>query len=243
MYNLSVKLGRDVKTAVVGNKTTTKVIGDRRHTTVKYDKIVYLYGQTADAITNAPEKTSLSNDDILAILDSDDGDSLKKIEASTIYDNIIVEDLIGVVDGVNCVFNSSEDIYLILDVTNNGLPDDYTQTNTDEITFDNAPLNIGFDDKLRIKYIRDTIVRTTVIENIVLAQSGWSLVSGLYQYTYTNSLILSTSIVEIIYMNDTIDIAIDAQITSQADASAGQLIIYAKNAPTDDINIEIWVGI
>ena len=49
-------------------------------------KLVHVYGNLEEAISEAPLKTSISDDDILAILDSEDGLILKRIKASRLAD-------------------------------------------------------------------------------------------------------------------------------------------------------------
>lgn len=81
------------------------------------------------------------------------------------------------------------------------------------------------------------------VSNVTLTQANWSLVSGLYEYSYSNANITSASLVDVTPKNTTIDIVIAAQILPQGDTSAGAAKFYAKNAPTGDISVDlvIWL--
>lgn len=85
-------------------------------------------------------------------------------------------------------------------------------------------------------------VPQAVITGISLASGSWSLVSGLYEYTYSNASILSSSIVSVIPDNSTIDIVTAAQVLPYVLVSSGSIKIYAKNAPSNTISINIIIG-
>lgn len=70
---------------------------------------------------------------------------------------------------------------------------------------------------------------------ITLTTGGWSLVSGLYEYTYSNANILSTSIVDVIPASSTIAIVKAADIMPSTSSAAGSVKIYATNLPTASI--------
>ena len=70
---------------------------------------------------------------------------------------------------------------------------------------------------------------------ITLTTGGWSLVSGLYEYTYSNANILSTSIVDVIPASSTIAIVKAADIMPATSSAAGSVKIYATNLPTASI--------
>lgn len=72
-----------------------------------------------------------------------------------------------------------------------------------------------------------------------LLDSGWSLVSGLYEYVYANVNITATSIVDMIPDNGTIDIVIDAEILPMTQSSSGSVKLFSKNLPTSDIDVTI----
>jgi len=77
------------------------------------------------------------------------------------------------------------------------------------------------------------------VTGITLVAANWSLVSGLYEYDLANSNITANSIVDVIPMNTTIDIAIAAIVLPQTDSTSGSVKLYAKNEPTDDIDVTI----
>ena len=70
---------------------------------------------------------------------------------------------------------------------------------------------------------------------ITLTTGGWSLVSGLYEYTYSNANILSTSIVDVIPASSTISIVKAADIMPATSSASGSVKIYATNLPTASI--------
>jgi hypothetical protein len=72
---------------------------------------------------------------------------------------------------------------------------------------------------------------------VTLTAASWSLVSGLYEYTYSNVNILSTSIVDVIPANSTIAIVQAAQVLPATLSSAGSVKLYATNLPTADITV------
>jgi len=74
---------------------------------------------------------------------------------------------------------------------------------------------------------------------VTLTAASWSLVSGLYEYNYSNVNILSTSIVDVIPANSTIAIVQAAQVLPATLSSAGSVKLYANNLPTADIIVSI----
>jgi len=74
---------------------------------------------------------------------------------------------------------------------------------------------------------------------VTLTAASWSLVSGLYEYTYSNVNITSTSIVDVIPANSTIAIVQAAQVLPATLSSAGSVKLYATNLPTADIIVSI----
>jgi hypothetical protein len=72
---------------------------------------------------------------------------------------------------------------------------------------------------------------------VTLTAASWSLVSGLYEYNYSNVNILSTSIVDVIPANSTIAIVQAAQVLPATSSSAGSVKLYATNLPSADITV------
>lgn len=82
-----------------------------------------------------------------------------------------------------------------------------------------------------------TEVYTTQITSITLASGSWSLVSGLYEYDYSNAAITADSIVEVIPDNEYIAVVKAAEILPKTVSSAGSVKLYATNAPTNNIGV------
>jgi len=70
---------------------------------------------------------------------------------------------------------------------------------------------------------------------ITLTTGSWSLVSGLYEYSYSNANILDTSIVDVIPANASISIVKTAEILPATQSFFGYVKIYSTNAPTANI--------
>ena len=79
----------------------------------------------------------------------------------------------------------------------------------------------------------------TQVTPVTLTAASWSLVSGLYEYTYSNAAILSTSIVDVIPANSTIAIVQAAQVLPATSSSTGSVKLFATNLPTADIIVSI----
>jgi hypothetical protein len=77
------------------------------------------------------------------------------------------------------------------------------------------------------------------ITGVTLLVGSWSLVSGLYEYTYSNALITENSIVEFIPDNEFMTIVKAAEILPRTDSATGSVKVYASNAPTGDIGVTI----
>jgi len=77
------------------------------------------------------------------------------------------------------------------------------------------------------------------INGLTLLSTGWSLVSGLYEYDLAHANITASTLVDLIPINADIQIVIDAQILSRTTSSAGSVKIYSINEPTDDIDVTI----
>jgi hypothetical protein len=102
-------------------------------------------GRPSGAGTGTP--SDLTAADLAAILGVTAG--------GTVYSTV---DLVGAIDCVNVVFNTPTDFLPgSTRVTINGLEQkrgsSYTETSVNEITFSEAPSNVGFDDVLRVTYI------------------------------------------------------------------------------------------
>lgn len=83
--------------------------------------------------------------------------------------------------------------------------------------------------------LQNGIVDVVQVTPITLTTGGWSLVSGLYEYSYSNTNILDTSIVDVIPQNSSISIVKTAEILPATESFFGSVKIYATNAPTASI--------
>lgn len=72
-----------------------------------------------------------------------------------------------------------------------------------------------------------------------LTSAGWTLNGGLYEQNISDANITATSYVEVIPDNAGIDNVIAAIILPMTDSSAGNVKVYAKNAPTANIGCTI----
>jgi hypothetical protein len=77
------------------------------------------------------------------------------------------------------------------------------------------------------------------IPNTTLASGSWSSTGSIYVYSLTNSNIDENTIVDVIPDNSDIDIVIAAEFLPQTISSASIVDIFAKNIPTDDINVTL----
>jgi hypothetical protein len=89
----------------------------------------------------------------------------------------------------------------------------------------------------------DDTAKSQVVTSIDLASGSWALNDGLYEYEYSNALILSTSIVTVVPDNVDIDIVIDAEILPYVLVEAGSITLYAKNAPSGNIQVNLIIQI
>ena len=79
--------------------------------------------------------------------------------------------------------------------------------------------------------------KATQITSITLSSASWSLVSGLYEYDYSNAAITADSIVEVIPDNEYIAVVKAAEILPKTVSSAGSVKLYATNTPTGNIGV------
>lgn len=83
--------------------------------------------------------------------------------------------------------------------------------------------------------LQNGLVDVVQVTPITLTSGSWSLVSGLYEYEYSNANILDTSIVDVIPTNASISIVKAAEVLPATESFFGSVKIYATNAPTADI--------
>lgn len=87
--------------------------------------------------------------------------------------------------------------------------------------------------------LQNGLVDVVQVTPITLTSGSWSLVSGLYEYTYSNANILSTSIVDVIPDNLSVSIVKTADVLPSTSSSAGSVKLYATNAPASNITVTI----
>jgi hypothetical protein len=93
--------------------------------------------------------------------------------------------------------------------------------------------------KLPKGQLQDGIVDVTQVTPVTLTVAGWSLVGGLYTYTYSNALITASSIVDVIPANASVSVVKAADIMPSTLSASGTVTIYATNVPTADITVTI----
>lgn len=88
----------------------------------------------------------------------------------------------------------------------------------------------------------DIATYTQQLLNVTLLSGSWTLIGDYYTYTYSNVLIKSSSIVEVIPNNESISIVKAASILPRVESLVGQLEMYAENAPTGNITVTINIS-
>jgi hypothetical protein len=77
------------------------------------------------------------------------------------------------------------------------------------------------------------------VTSVTFSVAGWTFSGGLYQYSYSNANILSTSIVDVIPANASISIVKAAEILPSTSSSSGSVTLYSTNLPTGNIGATI----
>ena len=91
--------------------------------------------------------------------------------------------------------------------------------------------------KLPKGQLQDGLVDVLQVTPVTLIIAGWIFTSGLYEYTYSNPSILSTSIVDVIPANVSIAVVKAADILPATLSSTGSVKLYATNLPTTNITV------
>lgn len=73
------------------------------------------------------------------------------------------------------------------------------------------------------------------------SQLDWILENTIYKLTYLDSNITSTSRVDIIPNNSTINLVIAAEFLPQTVSANGSVDVFAKNEPTNDISVTLSI--
>lgn len=85
----------------------------------------------------------------------------------------------------------------------------------------------------------DAKLEVLQVTPVTLTAASWTLVSGLYQYTYSNVNILSTSIVDVIPQSGSVSIVKAADVMPATSSAAGSVTVYATNLPTGNIIVTV----
>jgi hypothetical protein len=102
-----------------------------------------------------------------------------------------------------------------------------------------SPDDVKYPTTLAVSTALNTKIGVTQVTSISILAASWTLVSGLYEYDLSNANITSTSIVEAIPDNSTIDIVKAAELLPRTDSIAGSVKFYATNLPTANFTITI----
>lgn len=81
--------------------------------------------------------------------------------------------------------------------------------------------------------------KLTQVSGKTVTSGSWSLVSGFYEATISDSAISASSVVDVIPDNDSIVTVKAAEILPRTDSSSGAVKIYAINAPTSSITVTL----
>jgi hypothetical protein len=81
--------------------------------------------------------------------------------------------------------------------------------------------------------------KATQVTGKTVATGAWSLVSGFYEASISDSAILSTSIVNIIPDNASASVAATAGVLPRTDSSTGSVKIYATAVPASTLTVTL----
>ncbi|MFZ1704455.1 MAG: hypothetical protein WAT79_08905 [Saprospiraceae bacterium] len=88
---------------------------------------------------------------------------------------------------------------------------------------------------------KPTVPVITQVNGVTIPAASFSLVSGLYEATYSNVAILSTSYVSITPKNSTISIVTAAAFLPEITVSLGSVKMFCTNLPSADFDINILI--
>ena len=81
--------------------------------------------------------------------------------------------------------------------------------------------------------------KVTQVTGKTVATGAWSLVSGVYEASISDSAILSTSIVDVVPDNGSASTIRTAQMLPRTESSTGSVKIYSTNAPAASITVTL----
>ena len=99
------------------------------------------------------------------------------------------------------------------------------------------------DTKVDLAALTDEIgqkaTKPIVVTPVVVSNTGWNLVGGIYQKSISNSQIFATSVVYIVPENADLDTIQNAEVYPKTLSGAGTVTIYAKTIPTGSFTVTL----
>lgn len=80
-----------------------------------------------------------------------------------------------------------------------------------------------------------------LVTGVVLSSTGWVLVSGVYEYSYSNANITVKSLVDFIPYVASVPVIQEAVVYPRTTVTVGAAKVYAKNAPTGNITVDVII--
>ena len=87
--------------------------------------------------------------------------------------------------------------------------------------------------------VEEKAAKPIVITPVVVSNTGWNLVGGIYQKSISNAQFLTTSVVYIVPENATLDIIQNAEVYPKTLSGNGIVTIYAKVLPTASFTVTL----
>lgn len=87
--------------------------------------------------------------------------------------------------------------------------------------------------------VGEKAAKPIVITPVVVSNTGWNLVGGIYQKSISNSQIFATSVVYIVPENADLDTIQNAEVYPKTLSGAGTVTIYAKTIPTGSFTVTL----
>ena len=88
-------------------------------------------------------------------------------------------------------------------------------------------------------FVGEKAAKPIVVTPVVVSNTGWNLVGGIYQKSISNAQIFTTSVVYIVPENADLNIVQNAEIYPKTLSGAGTVTIYAKTIPTGSFTITL----
>ena len=99
------------------------------------------------------------------------------------------------------------------------------------------------DTKVDLAALTDEIgqkaTKPIVVTPVVVSNTGWNLVGGIYQKSISNSQIFATSVVYIVPENADLDTIQNAEVYPKTLSGVGTVTIYAKTIPTASFTVTL----